>query len=410
MKKIYSKLFLFSLGLLLAAPTIADKSEKTYEERFLQAFTVCDPKKDIDEYASPKMFDELYMGKNLDIALTGINNDSAGIAWGISYLMMSINEMYKTTRDIKYLRAMRKAASAVLACRDDKRGVQLHFGVTAPVWSCLQYSERGRCAYPVHTGIITYPILDYLSLAASDSIFKSEIGTEYDEMLDQIRESLDFHNRQWNDGPNPDEGYYYGRDQEPSMDGKVLPANRLSSMGRALWLSSKLTRNKEHKDKALKIALFIRNRLSRNTTCDAYVWPYFLSCDSKPVESDAHGLRKEIGGGEDISHGSLTVSFTIIAASDGVIFNATDMARFGRTVTELIAPRDNGILFSHVDGNESSNPDKDLLTIPSRWLPLTPYCPRVYRRIANFLLFFEPRPHPLDMALLLRYRQYDEKN
>ena len=405
--------FTFSLILILllqSSLTQAGESEKSYEEQFLQVFQKSSSIKTLDEYASQKAFDEHFLGEALDKILTGINNDSAGIAWGTSYFMMALNEMYKATRDVKYLHAMRKAANAVLACRDDKRGVQLHFGVTAPVWSCLQYSERGRCAYPVHTGIITYPILDYLYLAASHPGYIKELGMEYDEVLEQIKASLDFHNRQWSDGPNSGEGYYYGRDQEPSMDGKVLPANRLSSMGRALWLSSKLTHNSEHKNKAVKIAQYIKNRLSRNTTCDAYVWPYFLSRDDVPVESDGAGLRQKIGDGEDISHGSLTVSYLIMAASDGVVFNVTDMARFGRTVTELIAPGDNGILFSHVDGNERSAPDKGLLSIPSRWLHLSRYDPVVYHRIMDFLVFYEPKPHPLDLALLLRYRQYAERN
>jgi hypothetical protein len=384
----------------------ATEPDQPYAERFVKAFPANAHVPTIEEYATQKRFDEQFLGDALDKTLTGINNDSAGIAWGISYLMMALNEMYQATGDLKYLHAMRKATAAVLDCRDDKRGVQLFTGQTAPIWSCLKYSERGRCAYAVHTGIITYPILDFLRLAASNSDMRTELGSEYDEMVRLIGQSLDFHDRQWSDGPNPGEGYYFGMDQEPSMDGKVIPANRLSSMGRALWLSSKLTNNTSHRNKAMRIARFIKNRLSRNTECDAYVWPYSLSREDIPVEADGPGLKQRIGRGEDISHGSLTVSFLIMAANDGEIYSTTDMARFGRTVTRLIAPRNDGVLFSQIDGDQSSSPDKDLLSIPSRWLHLTPYCPEVYTRIQTYMLNYEPNPQPLDLALLLRYRKF----
>jgi len=382
-----------------------EKDQAAYEKKFLEAYPRTNPIPTLDAYLDLKSFNQNYLGDGYVKSLEGLNNDEAAIAWGTSYQMMAYNELYRATGNDDYLRTQKKVIDVVMAARDDKRKVALFTGEVAPIWSSVKYSERGRCAYAVHTGIITYPMYDFLLLIKDKTALQAEIGLDYKSLLSLLEESLNFHKIQWVNGPGEGEGYYLARNQEPILDGKALPINRLAAMGRSLWISWKITGNTEHRDMATGIGRFFKNRLSRQTDCDAYVWNYMFDPDFTPVEGDSKTIKEKIGRGEDISHGSLSMSLPAMLAEDGQVFDATDMARFGRTLTCLIAPKSDGILRSHLDGDPEANPDKGLLASPGRWLRLTPFLPEVYGRIVAFELNFEPTPGGIDLALLTLYRK-----
>jgi hypothetical protein len=43
------------------------------------------------------------------------------------------------------------------------------------------------------------------------------------------------------------------------------------------------------------------------------------------------------------------------------------------------------------------------VALPVKWLPLAKYVPEVRDRILAFYLNYQPRPAPLDLAMLLRW-------
>lgn len=403
--KSMSVLFLFVCCFSFPVHAWNEADQVEYEKKFHTVFTQVTPTPTLDAYLDLTTFNKTYLGDEFVKTLAGLNNDEASIAWGTSYLMMAYNEFYRATGNEDYLRTLKKVIDVVINARDDKRGVALFTGEVAPIWSSVKYSERGRCAYAVHTGIIAYPIFDFLALIKDKPALQTEIGLDFQGLLKLAQESLDFHKIQWIDGPGKGEGYYLARNQEPILDGKALPINRLSSMGRALWISWKVSGNTDHRDKAVAMGVFFKNRLSLNTECDAYVWPYMFGPEFKPFEGNSETLREKMDGGEDISHGSLSMSLPVMLAEEGLVYDATDMARFGRTMTCLISPKSNGIMRSFVDGNPKAGADKSLITSVGRWLRLTPFLPEVYDRIVTFQLNYEPVPVPLDCALLLRYRK-----
>jgi len=133
----------------------AKDKDADYIKRFEKAFPKNTEILSFEDYATPERYDTLYMGPNLDNALTHVNNDQGGIAWGLAYRMISLNRMYGTTRDSKYLEANLKCIRAVIKVRDDKIGKKLWTGKIAPAWGCDKYAKRERAIFAVHTGTIT---------------------------------------------------------------------------------------------------------------------------------------------------------------------------------------------------------------------------------------------------------------
>ncbi|MEW6234822.1 MAG: hypothetical protein AB1656_05495 [Candidatus Omnitrophota bacterium] len=371
------------------------EEDAAYIRRFEEKFAKAAVLPGLKEYASPQRYDELYMGESFRDALQQLSNDQGGIAWGWSYRMISLNEMFRVTQDVKYLQANLEAIRAILAARDDKLNKKLWTGKIAPAWGSDKYAECGRAIFAVHTGMILYPMFEFLALANKTPEYKKSLGEEYDSILAALQESLSYHDRQYQQGPGEGEAHYIGLDQENVMENKPLPGNRLSAMGRALWWAWKVDGKKEHRERAIAIGRYIKNRLTLAPD-GAYYWPYWL-----PIEPVKESAPKEKIKGEDISHGSLTMSLPIILAGEGEVFTAADMEKLGKTVVQGFARLNSGVLFGDVTGNPKSDPS--LAQLPARWLRLTPFAAETHQRISQFYLTYQPTPGPLDLALLLRY-------
>jgi hypothetical protein len=370
-------------------------NDAKYIAQFHEQFAEQNPVPILGDYVSVARYDKDWMGEKLEQALRGLNNDTGGIAWGLSYRMMSLNEMYRLTGDTKYLAANLKCVRAVMAVRDDKTEQKLWTGTVVPAWSSAKYAKRGRAVFGVHTGMITFPMFDFLLMAKDNAEYRQQMGGEFDAILKCANEALSVHDRQWRDGPGAGEGHYIMMDQEDGTDGKIKPGNRLSALGRALWVSWKVTANTVHRDRALAMGRFIKNRLVPSAD-GAYYWEYWLP--NAPVSGPV--AREKING-EDISHASLTASFPYMLAADGEVFDAADMKRMAKTVLNGFGRLTDGAIFGDITGHSARG--IDLARSPGRWLPFAAYDPGVRARLVSFYLHYEPQPTPLDIAFLLRY-------
>lgn len=377
-----------------AQDTVSD-ADAAYVARFHKQYPRVENPPTLAEYATAARYDELYLGDALDKAIAKVSNDQGNIAWGLAYWMIALNEMYRDTHDAKYLEANLRCIEAVLAARDDKTGVKLWTGAVAPAWSSDKYAERGRAVFAVHTGMIVYPILDCLLLLRDTPGALSPDSDRYRDILKQALETTAYHDKQWRQGPGEDEGHYVGVDQENILEGKVLPGNRLSAMGRVLWTAWKLTGDASYKDRALQLGRYIKHRLGVGTD-GAYYWEYWL-----PDEPVTGTVERESVNGEDASHGQLTVSYPFMLAANGQVFDDEDMHRFGLTVLNGLARLGDGVFLGNVTGDPKSNPA--LASSPKGWLDPCRVVPEVKDRIVAFYLNYRPTPGPLDIAVLIRY-------
>lgn len=363
-----------AIGLLAVAFTPESES---YEQRFVQEYPPRPVVRDLRKFASI----ELYDARFLDWQPQALDNSDGGLAWGLSYRMSSLNEMFKVTGDEKYLHRNLLLAEHLVSSTDLATGKG-----PLPTWSSTKYSGGRRMTHLVHTAMIAFPVLEALSLTGKQ---------KHEELLGAIIAALRTHDFQWRDGPRADEGYFvYPPDQERA--GEVLPVNRLNAMAKCLWMEWKLTGNQESKRKALSLARFFKNRLMLSEG-GAYLWPYFLTLKVEKAEEFLP---------EDMSHAALTASLVPLLAEDGKVFDEADLQRFAATLHQGILGERPGIVFADLQGRATGDPKQ--VDLAARWLEFAPYHRSIYPKLAKYYELYDRDPNPhrqsLVTALLIRYR------
>ncbi|MGB7157982.1 MAG: hypothetical protein WBD40_07935 [Tepidisphaeraceae bacterium] len=381
-------------GLVHGTARADDAADQAYVKAFEEKFPRVASPPALAEYATPQRYDDLYLGGKLDGALKGLNNQRGAMAWGLSYRMVSLNEMARATGDAKYLAANLRCIQAALAVRDDRTGLKLYDGRVAAAWSSDGYRKGEQALFMVHTGMIVYPMLDAVHVARTMPTVPEPLLRDLEQTIAPALESLAIHDDAWRDGPGEGEAHYIMLGEEASSEGKPQPGNRLSGMGRALYAAYRVTKDEKYLNRSRALAQYIKRRLGV-TEDGAYVWPYWLPLH--PVTTTQPAPQSA----EDTSHGSLTMSFPTLLAADSEVFTRDDIARFGKTVEHGIARLDNGVLFCDVGGSTKLRPTH--LGHPANWLQLAPYAPVVRDRIVLFYLRYKPTPGPSELAYLIRF-------
>ena len=234
----------------------------------------------------------------------------AVLAWGESYHLMSCVAMFEATRDRAYLDQAIARCDAVLAVRDDRRGLSDEIrGKVMPAWSSLKYTKGKRYTWIVHAGMLTQPMARIACLVRRDPDLYAEYGATADRYLEAVAETVHAFDADWRDGPVEGEGFYYGEYKRTG-----LPLNMQNAMGRTLvdlWLA---TGKREYRDRAEKLALFFKHRC--RPVDNRYVWSY----------------SRASTGAEDISHAAINVDFAFVCHRAGLVFTREDMHRFANTL------------------------------------------------------------------------------
>lgn len=389
---------------------ISDNPEQNYREDFIAYWEgrnqIPESVPELEEYATHENYDRLHFGNVIDVYINRINteqNINAGMGWGSSYQTHSLNDMYRATGDVKYLEANLRFARASLANRDDKLGYETFFGESAPAWGTAYYAGR-HVIHPVHTGMIAVGIVDFLELVQHEVALLAELGNEFDSMVAEITETIDWHNRQWENGPLADEGHYVYRDNEPGLDGQPLAANRLSAMGMALWGSWKASGNPNHRDQAIKLARYMKRRMGlyveEGSDESTYFWSYNLPVD--PIDNPRPWSEvASLNGGEDFSHAALTVCFPLTMGLEGQVFTSEDMEAFSRTVLKGFGRLGEGVLYGNVVGTPVFGPSQ--VQVVGNWFRIASHSEEAYNTIAEFLLRYQKNPRNVDIAQLIRF-------
>jgi len=368
-------------------------AETKYMENFLALYPKVNPAPALEEYATVERFDRMWLGERLEKELKDYTNDDGTLAWWLSYYIRALDDMYLATDNTKYLDAALRIVRLAVGCTDDKRNIPLFTGKVVPTWGSPKYAERGRAVLVVNTGLICAALFDFLLTAKKAPAFDEALGAERKTIADTALRAIAVHERQWREGPEPDAGHYLGMDQENMYERKILPLNRQSAMGWALWLAHKYTGDERCGQRARQIGRFICHRLVPAPDGALY-WEYESPKD--PVREEK---RREDILGEDTSHAGLTMMLPMALAADNEVFTQHDMERIAKMVTHGLARLGGGVFLGDITGNPYSKPER--IRFITNWLPLTRYNPEVRREVVSFYLNYKPNPDPIELAQLI---------
>ncbi len=254
------------------------------------------------------------------------------LAWSESYLMQAYAEMFRATGDERYLDKLYDHIDSVMRNRDDFRGQVDYKGDLVPAWGTNRYTKGGDWKhFVVHTGMITYPMLEFVQLVREHGI--ERLSDEAEAILARVKESVDYHDDQW---VVQDLGFgvYTFREDYYGKPNYVCPLSQQAAMGRSLVLLWKSTGEEQYRQKAADIATALRHSFLENEQ-GAYVWgvhPGPLS-DSNPVA--------------DVSHSAVTIHFITLAYEAGIEFTAADTEKLTDTVKSFFR---GGRALSRIDG------------------------------------------------------------
>lgn len=328
-------------------------------------------------------FGRLYSVSTYHTTVTFPSSDDAGygspLAWGTSYVMLTLNLLYEVTGDTAYLEKLLEIAEQAFRKRDidlaaaagnQARYTDYQRNRVLKAWGTGSYSDGKYTCWAVHAGMVCFPIAEAVRLVRAGGEKTAAYSERAEALVPLIEEALTEFDAEWRDGPEAGQGYYV------FPNGSILPLNQQNAPGRAFLVLAELTGKQEYRDKADKLAAFMKSKLTHVEDGDYYLWAY---SPGSPTGAP--------GRGEDVSHAAINAHFIYLAWSYGSVFDDTDMARLTRTFTDALY-LGNG-QFSGTVGGTAAN-DKYTPQLP-RWCALARFDPRVEQYMLEYVA-----AHPKD--------------
>ena len=389
------------LALLAGIPSAAGQYTPAEDQAWTDKFTAFYPARpapiaDLPAYFAQYPFDR-YIGDSITGLINRMNAGEHPTALALPDLMEALNEMYHATLDLKYPRENRRLIEAILAYRDDKRGVQIYDGRIVKAWGSDIPGVR-RDVFAGETAAIIFPMFEFLRIAAASPVLNPEIGDRLNTMATEVVESLQFHVPDYVAGPESGVGHFIYRNYyDPALEGKPLPAHQQATFGRALWSPWKITGITNHRDTAIRLGLYMKNRLYY---CSDGSYSLSYQLPESPVTPFPYTIKPV--NSEDIWHGFRTIAFPIMLGRDGELFTAEDMRRFSRTANLAVLRMANGVPVPEVNGSPLRDFHPSFASPVAGFARLQFSSPEAFERAARRYLLYIGGDSPLEIALLFR--------
>lgn len=356
-------------------------------------------------------FERLDLALNNGQGYSNYFNENGSLAWGESYLLEAYLDMYTATDSIYYLEKFVSHANNVIANTDQARELKDYRGRSVIGWSATKYSANNmRVIYLVHTGMITYPLVKFAKIIKSDPYLYEQFEQVANTYLTTTKEALSVFDPDWNFDYNTDEGFYQinaieitqSRMPLTNFQGVRWPVhfNQQLAAGRSLVILCQLEGNASFSCQQAKgLANHFKNRLIQQDN-GSYIWHMWYGV----------GLDLSTYLIEDISHGSISLDFAILAYRSGIVFEQEDIKRFIKTYQENVF--NNEQVAANVDGSlttiygKSGELFKDSI---GRWLELAKYDCQVWHDFNFLLTTNQLSQHPsvmLGIAKAIKYEDY----
>ncbi len=303
----------------------------------------------------------------------------SALSWGMSYRMVTLNLLYEATGDTQYLDKQLELIQKIFT----KRDCDLATKYTDPgkyqdfqrarlmkAWGTGSYSKGQYTCWAVHTGMTVYPMAEFVRIVRAGGDATATYAQQVEQYVPLMEEAVKEYDAEWRDGPEAGQGYYLFPESDSQLSGQILPLNQMNAPGRALFALYDITGKPEYKEKAEKLAAFMKSKLTHIEDGDHYAWAYWAKPPDAPPSS-----------GEDVSHAAINAHFMYVAWEHGAVFDDTDMQRLGRTFTVGLYLGDGQ--FSGNVGRRRSN-DKYTGQL-ARWTFLARFDPAVEQQILEYV-------------------------
>lgn len=310
-----------------------------------------------------KRFDEIIFPV-VDKAIRQPPTEQGGeIAWGESYQLAALVEMFDATRDPKYAPLVVKLSDWIAKSRDDRQNLRDEFrDKVVQAWSSTNYSQGKRYAWAVHTGMITAPMARFAAVVRSDPKLKDQWNDDAARLLKLAEEAVTVHDDDFREGPAANEGYLYGRFLK-----KHLPLNMQNALARAWLAIDDATGQAKYLERTTRLAQFLKNRL-RPMDDGSYVWAYW-----PPLDGAGDSF-------EDISHATINADFMVLCYEHGIVFTRADLARLEKTLFKHVLLADDRVSDT-VGGGGKFNKYPSAVV---KWGRLGRHFPEVRERLIQF--------------------------
>jgi len=292
-----------------------------------------------------------------------VTDQGGEIAWGESYQLSALVEMFDATRDPKYAELIVRLSDWIAQSRDDRQGLRDGLrGSVVAAWGSTNYSKGIRYAWAVHSGMIVAPMARFAAVVRTDPGLKVRWNPDADRLLQVAEEAVAVHDDEFREGPRAEEGYIYCLYLK-----KPVPLNMQNALARAWLAIDDATRTPKHRERVTQLARFLKNRL-RPMEDGSYVWAYW-----PPLEGKSESF-------EDISHAAINIDFMVLCFEHGVVFTQEDIARLEKTLFTRVLLADDRINDTVGGGNEFNKYRSAVL----RWGRLGRHFPGVRDRLMQF--------------------------
>lgn len=244
---------------------------------------------------------------------SSLPDDPLAYAWGESYIERGFVHMYNATKNRTYIDTLAERVDVVLNNSDVNND-------TIPGYGTDKY-EGYYVEYVVWDGMILMAPTEMANIIKNNATFWGEsplqqLALRAINISEQVIQK-------WNKThyfESGDTAYYVS---PPQNDTAIF--NRIHALGRLLMEVYEFTENATYIQMVEKLARFFKNHLTTRlyemdgVFREMYTWGYDWESDNS-----------------DTSHGCIDVDFAVMCHERGIVFTATDMARFANTFFDFV--------------------------------------------------------------------------
>lgn len=280
------------------------------------------------------------------------NNDNGRFSNDDGPAIKALLELYKLTKDTRYLEKLKSLVTKLLNNDDIKRGLadQHRGNKILPGWSSTRYTkDNSRTIFLMDDALILIPIIEAYNYLKNteNSFFTSKDWLERAEKEFELVFKNDWKSI------NNNQGYF--QDIYYTNDDLNMPMNQYAIVGELCAFLYESTGNSSYKEYAIKTANFLKENLILKS--NSYLWYY-----RKPSQKYPSIIY------DDFSHSQLVWRFINTMYKLDLVFNDKDIELMRGTFKHQVM--DGNKVFWYFGGmfNENTPATADYLHMENAWL------------------------------------------